>query len=351
MKTEVAIIGGGVAGLSAAIRLGELGVAPLVIEAGCYPAHKICGEFLSPESLDKLNCWNIHPVPITHATLNTTSSSLSFPFETPAGGLSHIHLDPSLADRAAANGAEIKTETKLSSFQPKAKAHDPHLLILSNGEQIEATNVIFATGRIPNSSSLHSAPAFMGFKTHFDNSNCTVNHLEMFSFKSAYLGISPVEENKVNVACLADLRSIQDTDPLEFIEKLIETNHHLASILNQRTNLLDHWMITPIPPFGIKSTPDWIDCYFIGDAAVTVPPACGNGLSMAIAGGCLSAEYAIRKEYQTFKKVWLKRCSSQLYWAQILHKIMLNPLYGNPLIGIVKVFPSIGTKLFESSRI
>jgi flavin-dependent dehydrogenase len=47
MNADYVILGGGVAGLCAARRLIELGIQPLVIEAGSYPSHKVCGEFIS----------------------------------------------------------------------------------------------------------------------------------------------------------------------------------------------------------------------------------------------------------------------------------------------------------------
>jgi flavin-dependent dehydrogenase len=46
---DVAIVGGGPAGCSAAITLAEQGARVLLCEARPYPHDKLCGEFLSPE--------------------------------------------------------------------------------------------------------------------------------------------------------------------------------------------------------------------------------------------------------------------------------------------------------------
>ncbi len=46
MIEDCVIVGGGVAGLSAANRLADAGLSPLIVEASKYPAHRICGEFL-----------------------------------------------------------------------------------------------------------------------------------------------------------------------------------------------------------------------------------------------------------------------------------------------------------------
>lgn len=349
MKTKFAIIGGGVAGLCAAIRLCELGEEPILIEGGSYPAHKICGEFLSPECIPHLNDWNIHPVPISQAVLKTSTNSLVLPFPIPAGGLSHLQLDPKLADYALRCGAKIKTNSQVVSLQPKKHSKDFHQIHLSNDEPMEASNVIVATGRIPNYSSNPPKMAYMGFKAHFEMIRSKENSLEMFSFPGAYLGIAPIEDNKYNVACLADLNTVGE-DPQLFIERLINQNPFLFSKLSQGRKLFEQWMVAPVPAFGIKQTPEWIDAYFIGDAAMTIPPACGNGLSMAIIGGRLCAEFATRKQAQAFKAIWTKQCSSQMFWAKLLHKAMLNPGIGNPLIRVSRYFPSMSTKVYELTR-
>lgn len=350
MKTKFAIIGGGTAGLCAAIRLSELGEEPIVIEGGSYPAHKICGEFLSPECIQVLHEWHIQPFPITQLMLKTSTSKLTFSFPSPAGGLSHLQLDPALAHHATLCGAKIKTNTLVTSFKPKQHSHDVHLIQLSNGETLEVSHVIIATGRIPSYSIKAPLMTYLGFKTHFKNIPSD-GHLEMFSFPGAYLGIAPIEDNKFNVAGLAYLKKVKNfSHPHAFIEHLISQSPYLKSCFNQGENLLDQWMVTTLPAFGIKKTPDWLDTYFIGDAAVSIPPACGNGLAMAILGGRLAAEYSMLHKAEDFKIMWLKRCSSQMYWGKLLHKLMLNPFLGNPLLRLSHYFPCISKKVFDLTR-
>jgi menaquinone-9 beta-reductase len=46
-KTRITIIGGGLAGLTLGIGLRRRGVPVTVWEAGGYPRHRVCGEFIS----------------------------------------------------------------------------------------------------------------------------------------------------------------------------------------------------------------------------------------------------------------------------------------------------------------
>jgi flavin-dependent dehydrogenase len=350
MKVNFAIIGGGIAGLCAAIRLTELGEKPMVIEGGAYPAHKICGEFLSPECISVLNRWDIHPVPISKVLFRIADDCLDFSFPSAAGGMSHTQLDPSLASRASIGGANIKTNTQVCAFHPKQSADEDHLMTLSTGETIEASHVIIATGRIPSYSTKAPPMHYMGFKAHFKDISHT-DCLEMFSLPRAYLGIAPIGENHYNVACLACIEEVKKhATPQDYIENLVTQHRHLHDSLSQGEKLFDQWMVAAIPSFGIKETPAWLDTYFIGDAAMTIPPACGDGLSMGISGGRLAAEYAVRHQTEEFKKMWTTRCSSQIFWAKLLHQLMLNPSYGTPLLRLMHRFPYLSKKLFTLTR-
>jgi len=54
---DIAIIGGGLAGLSLSIQCANAGYRTLLFEKETYPFHKVCGEYISNESfpfLEKL---------------------------------------------------------------------------------------------------------------------------------------------------------------------------------------------------------------------------------------------------------------------------------------------------------
>src|ERR1700733_12119377 len=51
---DLVVIGGGPAGTAAAITATRSGARVLLLEAKDFPRHKVCGEFVSAESLDVL---------------------------------------------------------------------------------------------------------------------------------------------------------------------------------------------------------------------------------------------------------------------------------------------------------
>jgi menaquinone-9 beta-reductase len=350
MKTTFTILGGGLAGLCAAIRLAELGVEPLLIEAGTYPSHKVCGEFLSPASLPLLKSWNIIPVPLYQAHLRTPQKTLSFNFPSPAGSLSHLQLDPALAIYAQKLGVKLLTATKVANLIPALNSFTLHQLQLDSGQVIQTTHLLIATGRLPGFHSPSPTLCYTGIKAHFKEIPIQ-NTLEMFAFPGAYLGLSPVENDCFNVACLARSELVQQAGSSDAFIHTLRQKHPLLNLyLSQGKNLFPSWMQVSIPEFGIKSLPLWPRTYFIGDAAGTIPPASGNGLSMALTSGYLAAEYAIKNDDHGFKKAWHKRYAHPIRMGKCLHHLMLRPHYSNFFLRLGSVFPSLTQSIFNHTR-
>src|ERR1700733_10896129 len=59
MTSDVVVIGGGPAGSSAAIRLARSGRRVRLYEKSHFPRPKLCGGFISPESLENLEDLNV----------------------------------------------------------------------------------------------------------------------------------------------------------------------------------------------------------------------------------------------------------------------------------------------------
>lgn len=349
-EVEYLILGGGVAGLCAAKRLLELGIAPLVIEGGSYPSHKVCGEFISSSSLPILKQWNIIPVQISSLQWHAGSKTMNFPFQQPAGSLSHLTLDQELAHQISREGASLLTNTKVIECIPSSKENDFHLLTLSSGEKIKAYHLLVATGRHPSSPSQKWSPRYVGFKAHFSEIEFQET-LHMFSFPGAYLGLSPVENGSVNVACLASMEIFSLFASAEaFMQHLVTSQPMLEKFFDSGKNLCSGWMQTFIPPFGLRSPPVWPRTYWIGDAASTIPPASGNGLSMAISSGCLAAEYAAKNQPQGFRKEWAMRSLWTIRWAKGLHHLFLNPSLAKGAISLGNAFPFFAQQIFNATR-
>lgn len=346
MKYDFVIIGGGVAGLSAAMRLTELGANPLIVEAGNYPAHKVCGEFFSSQSIPVLEKWKIKPVPISAINIHSDLMTVEYRFPSPAGSLSHFKFDTQLAEKAVQQGAKLLTQTKVTHLHFE---NNLHLIELSSGQKISASNLILATGRLPNFKQNPTAK-FVGIKAHL-NGTSFENNLEMFLFKEAYVGISPIEDGKCNFACLVkkDLFD-QCKTSLSVIEHLKSQNSLFNQLLSKTRYKDADWLQAFIPHFGIKKPPRLPHAYFIGDARATIPPITGNGLSMAIQSGMMAAEYALEQDFSGFEKAWNTRFKRSIFFGKLFHTCAIDPRLRKSFIHLAALFPGLKDMIFRYTR-
>ena len=84
---DIAIIGGGLAGLTLAIQCADKGYRAILFEKETYPFHKVCGEYISMESKPFLQTlgvpfveWNL---PFIHQLNVSVVSGKSFSFNLP----------------------------------------------------------------------------------------------------------------------------------------------------------------------------------------------------------------------------------------------------------------------------
>src|SRR5688500_17416365 len=74
---DVIIIGGGLAGLTSANLLSKAGLNVLLVEKKTYPFHKVCGEYVSNETVNFLRKNNLYPSELNPAQI--TNFILSSP--------------------------------------------------------------------------------------------------------------------------------------------------------------------------------------------------------------------------------------------------------------------------------
>jgi flavin-dependent dehydrogenase len=271
----VTIVGAGPAGCSAALAALNEGSAVTIYEKSRFPRHKVCGEFLSPESGRLLHDLGLlaaieaaNAVRLTRVILHIGRSCKRFPLPEPAYSLSRSTLDHLLLTEAIKRGAILKSES--------AKAGT----IIAHGRQTPT----------------RKGSRLFGFKAHFAGGPVE-DTVEMFFFKGCYVGVSSVEGGAVNVCGLGPeelLRSVDFQPDALFPDALKDRLRHLHRSFD--------WLITG-PLVFRDSFHDQPGAYLAGDAMGFVDPFTGSGILSAILTGRMAGQAAARSipisEYTT----------------------------------------------------
>lgn len=352
---ECVIIGGGVAGLSAANQLIDAGISPLVIEAGKFPSHRICGEFLSHECLPILRQWDI-PISneISHCQFYKGLDSIAFDFEEHSGACSRFILDNSLVSRAKNKGVRIWSETSVVSLTAPEKDNVYYELVLSNGQTIKSRYLMIGTGRIPRMPGMREVSGFKyrGLKAHFAGVS-PVKKIEMHTFPGGYLGLSTIDSATTNVACIIDMKYCKDgNSPATFLNELLDNPYlpYFRERMAAAKMLFPEWMSGQVPEFGIRNNPSWKNVFWIGDAAGSIPPISGQGLSIGITSGCMAADFYLKRDSAGFKKAWLKRFRKRFLVAKMLHHLMIQPQMSPVAFKLGKFIPGLPQNIWKLTR-
>src|ERR1700760_846236 len=119
-KYDVAIIGGGLAGLSLSILLAKANYRVILFEKEKYPFHKVCGEYISFESWNFLEELGIPlsdlNLPSIKRLIVSSPNGKCLEQDLPLGGfgISRFKLDAALAAIARTNGVRVLEENKVS---------------------------------------------------------------------------------------------------------------------------------------------------------------------------------------------------------------------------------------------
>ena len=111
----ITIVGGGLAGLTLGIGLRQRDVPVVIYEAGNYPRHRVCGEFISGRGQGTLARLNLRELleqagavsAQTTAFFSTTKSTIPRALPSSAIGLSRFTLDAALLSRFRELGGEL----------------------------------------------------------------------------------------------------------------------------------------------------------------------------------------------------------------------------------------------------
>ncbi|MEH3111761.1 NAD(P)/FAD-dependent oxidoreductase [Pedobacter terrae] len=295
-ETEILIIGGGLAGLTAALHLNKLGLVVTLIEKDTYPHHKVCGEYISNEVAPYfewlgLDIESLAPTFISEL-LFTSNLGKSIQTQLPLGGfgLSRYTLDhylyTELINRRITIIHDRVVDINFANNQFK---------VATTNHTFNAPYVIGAYGKRSaidvklNRSFMNKQSPFLAVKAHYQAN--FPNHLvSLHNFEGGYCGVSKVENDRLNICYLANYEHFKKHKNLsDFQENVLYKNSYLKDILENATSLFDAPITISQVSFERKE-PVYNHILMVGDTAGLIHPLCGNGMAMAIHAAKVASE-------------------------------------------------------------
>lgn len=319
----ITVIGGGLAGLTLGIGLRRCGAPATVWEAGSYPRHRVCGEFISGKGVTVLDRLGLRPqLEAAGAVLARTVRFYCGPnrspvrrLPAPALCLSRYAMEAVLADVFRGLGGELRENSR----QAREKS----------GE-----GLVLASGRRPQP--VDNGWRWFGLKAHASRS-ARIDldaDLEMHISRRGYVGISRIEDDAINVCGLFRARSGETTAGSRWQWLRGEP----GSMLDTRLRTVQFDPGTCCAIAGLSLAPQRAatagECR-IGDALTMTPPITGNGMSMAFESAELAVEPALAYSrggigWPEARRAITERCDAafrqRLAWAGRLQHLMFSPL-------------------------
>jgi menaquinone-9 beta-reductase len=391
---DAIIIGGGPAGSSAAISLAVSGLRVLLLEEKHLPRHKLCGEFITPESFPTLRRLKVmermlaagaqkierltlsaptgRAVQITIAEMSSESSW--------AMSLSRARFDQILFDRAREAGATCLEGVAVKSCEPeRSEARSVEAMTLSDGKVVtfRAPLIIDASGR---NSRLMIRPderaggrrgsRLYAMKAHLEGVEGIEEQVELYFFPQGYGGLSRVEDGLVNLCFIVNEKNVRESggDAAKVVEQTVK-NNRLARSRLCRFEVVGRWQSAGPLSFGTRRL-SRNGIIAVGDASGMIDPFTGTGMQIALRTGEMAAQSIIEtlgssnnsngeaarpdalfdEVLGRYRALYESEFGKRMKAAELLRNVAFSPGTANLFAGILARAPWLARMVLRSTR-
>lgn len=317
MPRPITIVGGGLAGLSLGLALRRSEIPTTIFEAGEYPRHRVCGEFIAglrDRTIATLGLGDLLSDALLHRSVRWFRDGRVIRRQTlshPARAISRHVLDQRLADAFVANAGELQIRSRIGNFT-------------TNEGSVQAS------GRVRRESD------WVGLKVHVRELPLE-SDLEFHLGDHAYVGLCRLPGGEVNVCGLFKLRKGLATTRTSALFSYLEAAGLEQLSASLRAVECDEASFSAVAGFNFdlaKASDDVAPSVSLGDAYAMIPPFTGNGMAIAFQ----SAETALKPliDWSLEKADWSQTCGiissalrqrfgQRLYLASKLHPFLFSP--------------------------
>ncbi|KLE35803.1 NAD(P)/FAD-dependent oxidoreductase [Aurantiacibacter luteus] len=289
------IVGAGPAGCAAAIRLGQAGAAPLLLDRDEEVGDPLCGGFLSWRTAEQLASLGLSPAAlgahrVTRLRLFDGPREAALDLPHAAWGLSRHALDTAMRARALASGAKLEFDAVRAvdglAVEGRAASYRPQSLFLATGKHD-------VRGETRPREAKDTA---LGLRLRLpptpERLRLLGGAIELHLFPGGYVGIVLQEGGSANL-CLAMRKSAlakAGGSPEALFARLAQANPALAARLGDDWRQVRCDTIGAVP-YGFIARDTSPGLFRLGDQAAVIPSLAGEGISIALASGAMAAEH------------------------------------------------------------
>jgi geranylgeranyl reductase family protein len=350
---DLIVAGAGPAGSACAITAARAGFRVLLLEKDCFPRQKVCGEFVSPESLALLNGLlgnrklNFH-TPVDAARIFVDGKCLNLPVAPAAQSIPRFELDSQLFASALQAGAAVREDTTIH----EVRRQDQGFVVDTSAGTFTAEAVVNATGRWSKLTQFEAGrkEKWLGLKAHFSEST-PPSSVDLYFFSGGYCGVTPVDDGTVNACAMVR------ADVARSLEEVFTKQPELLCRSRAWQPLFP--AVTTSPLYFREPETESHGMLLVGDSAGFIDPFAGDGISLALQSGTLAAETlarflrgkcALEDAQAQYREAYKKRFAPAFRNAARLRSAFAAPKWVRSAALAFAGIPGVGRMLIQGTR-
>jgi flavin-dependent dehydrogenase len=296
---DLIVVGAGPAGASAAIMAARCGARVLLLERSRFPRHKVCGEFVSAESLGLLSTLLYaghrslleQSIPIARTRIFFDGRTVQTPIDPPASSIARFDLDIALWESAVETGVDARSPVGVAALDLRDQPTGLFRVHTTTGE-FASRAMINATGRWSTLTGGQkqkegAGEKWLGLKAHFGEP-APQKSVDLYFFAGGYCGVQPVDLAERRGSGRVNACAVVRADVASSLAEVF-TKHSALHARSRAWLKLSHPVSTsPLIFRKPQAVRDGV--LQAGDAAAFVDPFVGDGISLALRSGGLAAQ-------------------------------------------------------------